>query len=89
MLKKRVSRPGQGKRGGFRVIVATRLEEQWFFIFGFAKNELDNIDEHQEAALKKMAVDFLDTPAAKLVKACEAGELKEVAGNGPKDQEKD
>jgi hypothetical protein len=32
VVKKRVALPGQGKRGGARTIVATKLAERWFFL---------------------------------------------------------
>ncbi len=30
LLKKRIARPGQGKRGGFRTLVATNRGDLWF-----------------------------------------------------------
>jgi len=32
LVKKRVALPGQGKRGGVRMIVATTMGECWFFL---------------------------------------------------------
>jgi hypothetical protein len=37
LLKKRIARPGQGKSGGFRTLVATNKGNKWFFVFGFPK----------------------------------------------------
>ena len=37
LIKQRVARPGQGKRGGFRTIVAYRRGIRAVFLFGFAK----------------------------------------------------
>ncbi|MDZ4759806.1 MAG: type II toxin-antitoxin system RelE/ParE family toxin, partial [Alphaproteobacteria bacterium] len=34
LLKKRIARPGQGKSGGFRTLVATNKGSKWFFVFG-------------------------------------------------------
>ena len=45
LVKKRIARPGQGKSGGFRTIVATRDGERCFFVYGFAKNDQDNMDD--------------------------------------------
>ena len=39
VVKKRVALPGQGKRGGARTIVATKMADRWFFLYGFGKNE--------------------------------------------------
>ncbi len=38
VVKKRVSLPGRGKRGGARTLVATNKGNRWFFVFGFEKN---------------------------------------------------
>jgi hypothetical protein len=43
VLKKRISLPGQGKRGGARTIVATKMANHWFYLYGFGKNERANI----------------------------------------------
>ena len=45
LVKKRIARPGQGKRGGFRTLVATNKGNRWVFVFGFPKNERSNIDK--------------------------------------------
>ncbi|MCW5593641.1 MAG: type II toxin-antitoxin system RelE/ParE family toxin, partial [Burkholderiales bacterium] len=45
VVKKRVAIPGQGKRGGARTLVATRLADRWFFVYGFRKNERENVTE--------------------------------------------
>jgi hypothetical protein len=78
LFKKRIARPGQGKSGGFRTIVATNLKGRWFFVYGFAKNERDNIEVDEEAALKELAARLLTMPPQALAKALEAGEVTEV-----------
>jgi hypothetical protein len=78
LFKKRIARPGQGKSGGFRTIVATNLKGRWFFVYGFAKNERDNIEDDEEAALKELAARLLTMPPQALAKALEAGQVTEV-----------
>ena len=78
LLKKRVAVPGRGKRGGARTILATRMEGFWFFLFGFNKNERDNIDRHELRLLKEVARDLLSFDAGQLGQAIAAGELTEV-----------
>jgi hypothetical protein len=43
LIKQRVARPGQGRRGGFRNLMAYRAGAHTVFLYGFAKNERDNI----------------------------------------------
>ena len=78
LLKKRIARPGQGKRGGFRTLVATNKGTRWVFVYGFPKNERSNIDKDEEAALKKLAAHLLALTAQALGQAQDAGELMEV-----------
>ena len=78
LLKKRIARPGQGKRGGFRTLVATNKGSNWFFVFGFPKNVRSNIDKHEEESLKKLASHLLSLSPPALVTAQRAGELMEV-----------
>jgi hypothetical protein len=47
VVKKRVSLPGRGKRGGARAIVATNKGDRWFFLHGFAKTERENVSAEE------------------------------------------
>jgi hypothetical protein len=78
LLKKRIARPGRGKRGGFRTLVASSKGTRWVFIYGFPKNERSNIDKDEEAALKKLATELLALTPQTLSKAQAMGELVEV-----------
>jgi hypothetical protein len=81
LLKKRIARPGEGKRGGYRTLVATNRASRWIFVYGFAKNARSNINSDEEVALKKLAATLLKLTAAALIKAHTAGEILEVNGN--------
>lgn len=78
MVKKRVALPGQGKRGGARTIVATKLAERWFFLYGFGKNERANIDQDELKVLREMAKELLAFDDRQLATALMAGEIVEV-----------
>jgi hypothetical protein len=81
LLKKRIARPGQGKRGGFRTLVATNRGTRWVFVYGFPKSERGNIDKDEEMALKKLAAHLLALTMPDLGKAVKAGELMEIDCN--------
>ncbi len=51
-IKQRVARPGGGKSGGARTIVAFRSHERCVFMQIFAKNELQNISAGTLSALR-------------------------------------
>lgn len=78
LLKKRVARPGQGKSGGFRTLVATNKGDRWVFVFGFPKSELSNIDKDEERALKKLSEHLLSLTPHEIELAGKANELIEV-----------
>ncbi len=78
VFKKRLARKGQGKRGGFRTIVAFQKGHRIFFMYGFAKNQRTNISEKEEQDLKKLAKFLLDTQENKLEAMIENGTLYEV-----------
>ena len=78
VFKKRVALPGRGKRAGARTIVATRMKERWFFLYGFEKNERANISDAELKALQEYAKDLLGLDAAGLAAVVSAGEMMEV-----------
>ena len=55
VYKIRVARQGEGKAGGYRVIVFFRSEERTFFVYGFAKSDRGNIDEKELRTFKERA----------------------------------
>ncbi len=81
LFKKRIARSGQGKSSGFRTLVVTNIEDRWFFVFGFAKNERSNIDKDEKEALKKLASELLSYSPEQIEKAKLASELIEVNCN--------
>jgi hypothetical protein len=59
LIKKRIARPGKGKSGGFRTLLATNKGDLWIFIYGFPKSKRSNIGKDEEQQLKKSAEDLL------------------------------
>jgi len=55
VIKQRVARPGQGRSGGYRVLLAYRRKTRAVFLFAFAKSERDNIDDNELATLRDIA----------------------------------
>ena len=78
IVKKRIALPGRGKRSGTRTLLATNLRNRWFFIFGFEKNEAENVSEKELLALKMLADDLLGMSAAQIQVAISNGSLVEV-----------
>lgn len=78
LFKKRIARPGQGKSGGYRTLIATNRNSLWFFVYGFAKNERSNIDKDEAEALKALTVYLMGLSQTALEKASKSGDLTEV-----------
>jgi hypothetical protein len=78
VVKKRVALPGRGKSGGARTLVATNRGDRWFFVFGFEKNERDNISARELQALQAIAADLLKLAASDLAAQIGTGALQEI-----------
>ena len=85
IVKKRVALPGQGKRGGARTIVATRMADRWFFLYGFNKNERSNIGKGELKVLQEIAKELLALEDRELEIALFAGELVEITNDSDKE----
>ena len=73
--KQRVARAGQGRSGGFRMIVAYRTEDKAFFLYGFAKNERANIEDSELQTLRDIGGELLAQSNQALNEAVSSGTL--------------
>lgn len=78
VIKQRVARPGQGRSGGYRTLIAFRSEVRAVFMFGFAKNDQDNVSDEELAELKKAAALMLRWSAEEVATLVEHGKWTEV-----------
>lgn len=59
LYKKRVGLANRGKRGGARTLLATNLDNRWFFIFGFEKSDKANISNEEKIIALELAAELL------------------------------
>jgi len=78
LIKQRVARPGEGRRGGFRTVVAYRVGERAVFIFGFAKSDQANLSKADERDLKDFGALLLALDARGIETMIAGNELAEV-----------
>jgi len=78
LIKQRIARPGQGRSGGFRVIVAYRVRGRAVFLYRFAKNGLENISPDQLQTFRTIGANWLAASAATITRAIDDGELQEI-----------
>ena len=84
VVKKRIGLSGQGKRGGARTIVATKMADHWFFLYGFGKNERANIDKEELKVLQEVAKELLELNDQQLAAAMSKSEMMEVCNDNDK-----
>lgn len=81
LIKQRVARPGQGRSGGFRTVIAYRRGERAIFLHLFAKARQANLSQAELETLQKLA---------KAYDALDGAQLDElVAGRGWRRIERD
>ncbi|MBF0476574.1 MAG: type II toxin-antitoxin system RelE/ParE family toxin [Deltaproteobacteria bacterium] len=78
LIKQRIPRRGQGRAGGYRSLIAYRSGERAVFLYGFAKNERDNIENNELETLREMADGWLKATEAHLEQAMKEGKLHEA-----------
>jgi hypothetical protein len=78
LIKQRIARPGGGRSGGTRTVIAYRAAGRSVFLYGFAKNERDNIDDKELGDLKTLAKHFLSYSDEQIAMAVKQSVLMEV-----------
>lgn len=78
LIKQRVARKGQGRSGGYRMIVGYRVKDRAVFLLGFAKNERENIENDELLSLREIAQNWLTADASRIQTELELGNLQEI-----------
>lgn len=82
LLKKRVALDGRGKRGAARTILAFRVGERAFFMYGFAKNKKASLTPKETKALKLLAKKYFSLSDNDLDTVVRQGKLIEIEIGG-------
>ena len=78
LVKQRVARTGQGRSGGYRMLIAYRAGTRAVFLYGFAKHERENIDPDQLLTLREIGALWLAADARRIERAIDEDALREV-----------
>jgi hypothetical protein len=81
IIKQRAAKNNKGKSGGFRTLIVFKMETRAVFVYGFAKNEIENIDNASLTALKLLAEEILNYDESELTDAIHRNALIEVICN--------
>ncbi len=78
LIKQRIARAGKGRSGGYRAIIAIRKGHKAFFIYGFAKNDQEDLDPAELAKYKQAAIDYLALTDVAIDMLCSEAKLLEL-----------
>lgn len=78
LVKKRVAREGGGKSSGYRTLIAFSAGRRSLFLYGFAKNDRDNIGDDELHELRKLSQIFLGLNEAEIASALEIERMEEI-----------
>jgi len=78
VIKQRIGRLKEGKSGGYRTIIIFRKGDRAFFVYGFAKSDIENIDAADVRGFKKLAKILLSFAPKQLDELLENGEIEEI-----------
>jgi hypothetical protein len=78
LIKQRVARPGRGRSSGYRAIIGYRMKDRAVFLFGFAKNMRESLEDDELLSLREKAEIWLETDSARLQKELEIGNWQEI-----------
>lgn len=84
IIKQRIARAGQGRSGGYRMLIAYRAGHRAVFLYGFAKRERENISPDELLTLREIGATWLAADANRIAYALKESVLQEVI-----DEEKD
>lgn len=87
LFKKRIARPGSGKSGGYRAIVAYRAPraERVLFTYAFAKGAASTLTPQGQEALTRVAQAFVAADDGQVATLLASRAVSEVACDGGRD----
>jgi hypothetical protein len=74
----------QGKSGGYRTLLVYKQERLALFVYGFAKNERDNISAKELSILRKQAKQILEFEVEQVKHAITCGDFIKLESENEK-----
>ena len=78
LIKKRMARAGEGKRGGYRTIIVYQKGKRAIFVYGFTKSDKDNLSVKELEGYQELAQIYSRFSKADIAKAVHGNELQEI-----------
>ncbi len=77
LFKQRISRTGEGRSGGFRVVFCLTNDSEAVFLTMFAKKQQDNLTDRELKAIKRLATMYRSLKTGDLATVHRTGGLRE------------
>ncbi len=81
LYKIRVKRKHQGKRGSYRTLLILKKEKLILYVYGFAKNEKDNLEKDELKYFKKLSKDIIRMSEEELLIQIKSGSFIDLEKN--------
>jgi hypothetical protein len=78
VYKVRIARSGEGKSGGYRVIVFFKSGKRTFYVYGFAKSGRSSLDQKETREYKALAKKYLNLSDEMIERAIQSGKFVEI-----------
>ena len=79
IIKQRIARPGQGRSGSYRAVLAFRLAERAVFLYGYSKSDRSNLRPDELAQFRRLARHVLALSDAQLAELVAQEKFEEVS----------
>ncbi len=73
LYKVRIKRKYQGKSGGYRTLLIFKKDELILYVYGFTKNEKDNLDKDELKLFKKLSKDIMRMSKEEILNQIKSG----------------
>jgi hypothetical protein len=78
LIKQRVARPGKGRSGGYRAVIASRMGHRAVFVFGLAKSDRENFTDKDLETARDIGRIWIPAPDEQIAYGLRDGQLIEV-----------
>jgi len=78
VIKQRLPKKGRGKSGGYRTIIIFKKGDKAFFVYGFSKNDRENIDDPELEKFKQLSKNLLSLSDQQINLLIEKDILQEI-----------
>lgn len=78
LIKQRVARPGKGRSGGYRAVIAYRMGHRAVFVFGIAKSDRANFADDDLETAREIGKIWIPAPDEQIDNGVRDGQLIEV-----------